>query len=244
MRLRLFLIPALIVLCIGIVIPTPILAQDDLPRLGVGAKVSTLGIGIEAATAVTRRSNVRGSFNFYDYNRGFDDDGINYAANLRLRSVQVMYDQYIIGGVHISPGLLLHNGNRASATASVGAGQTFSLGDVTFYSNTSDPVRGAAAIDFRNVSPIVLAGFGNLLPRNERRFGVNVDLGVVFQGSPNFNLNLAGTACAGSATTNCRNAATDPNVQNQIQIEQGRMNDDLKVFKYYPVMSVGVSWKF
>src|SRR5436190_6587503 len=85
--------------------------QEPLPRLGVGAKVSTLGIGVEAATAVTPRSNVRGSFNFYDYNDVRRRDGISYAGSLRLRSVQVNYDQYLAGGFHVSPGLLLYNGN-------------------------------------------------------------------------------------------------------------------------------------
>src|SRR5262249_35962294 len=78
---------------------------QELPRLGVGAKVSTLGIGIEAATAVTQHSNVRGGFNFYDYKDGASKDGIHYDAALTLRSLQVTYDQYIASGFHVSPGL-------------------------------------------------------------------------------------------------------------------------------------------
>src|SRR4030095_5489490 len=146
-------------------------AQDDLPKLGVGVKASTLGIGIEAATGVTSRSNVRGSFNFFDYSKAFRSDGIAYSSRLKLRSVQIMYDHYIVGGFHVSPGVLLHNGNRGLATASVPSSQVFSLGGVTYFSNATNPVSGEASINFRNLAPMVLAGFGNLLPRSDRHFG-------------------------------------------------------------------------
>jgi len=219
-------------------------AQEVLPRLGVGAKVSTLGIGFEAATAVTDRSNVRGGFNFFNYDRTARRDGIHYDAALTLRSVQVTYDHYILPGFHVSPGLLLHNGNSARATASVAAGQSFSLGDVRYFSNSTNPVNGTANVKLRTVTPLLLVGFGNLLPRNNRHFGVNGDFGIAFQGSPESKLSLAGTACAVSPTAACINAATDPIVQANIQREQNEMNHDLRPFKYYPIISLGVSWKF
>ena len=49
-------------------------------QVGAGAKFSTLGIGFEAAAAVTDRSNVRGGFNFFNYERSFSKDGIDYIA--------------------------------------------------------------------------------------------------------------------------------------------------------------------
>jgi hypothetical protein len=238
-RLRLLATPALIVL-----IPAVAFAQDDLPRLGVGVKASTLGIGIEAAAGVTSRSNVRGSFNFFDYNKAFHSDGIAYSSRLKLRSVQIMYDHYIVGGFHVSPGILMHNGNRGLATASVPATQKFSLGGVTYFSNATNPVSGEATLDFRNVAPIVLAGFGNLLPSSDRHFGVNFDAGVAFQGSPNLKLDLRGTACATSPTTTCVNVETDPLVQDQVRVEENDLIEDAKAFRYYPIVSIGVSWKF
>ena len=224
--------------------PSLLFPQDNALQVGVGVKVSTLGIGIEAARSVTSRSNVRGAFNFFDYNRRFDDDGIEYDGRLKLRSLQVVYDQYIAGGFHVSPGILLHNGNRGLAMASVRSGQTFSLGGVTYFSSATDPVAGEATMDFRNVAPLVLVGFGNLVPRSDRRLGVNFDVGVAFQGSPNVNLDLRGTGCITGPTTNCVNVATDPTVQGQLRRQEIEMNDDAKVFRYYPIVSAGISWKF
>ena len=94
------------------------LAQSDMPRFGLGVTASTLGAGIQAATSVTAKSNVRVGFNIFDYNHSFTKDGINYNGDLKLRSVQVTYDQFF-GPFHISPGALIYNGSKGDATASV-----------------------------------------------------------------------------------------------------------------------------
>ena len=70
---------------------------------------------------------------------------------------------------------------------------------------------------------MVLLGFGNILPRSSRHFGISVEAGVVFEGSPNAKLNLAGTAYA-TATPGCVNAATDPGAQANVQSEQTKLN--------------------
>jgi hypothetical protein len=229
--------------CACVVFSHALFAQE-LPRIAVGANVSTLGIGFEAATAVTNRSNVRGGMSFFNYDRVAASDGITYDAELTLRSAHITYDQYLHGGFHVSPGLLVYNGNRAHAIASVPASQSFSLGEVRYFSSATNPVNGSATLKLGRVAPLLLAGFGNLLPRNNRRFGVNADFGVAFQGSPDVKLNLAGMACAVSPTAGCVNAATDALVQSNVQLEQEKANEDLRPFKYYPVVSIGFSWKF
>src|SRR5262245_42353034 len=108
LRLPLSLILAL-ACCAGALFPNSSFGQETLPRIGVGAKMSTLGIGFEAATAVTQRSNVRGGFNFYNYDRVSRRNGMNYDATLTLRSLQITYDHYLVGGFHVSPGVLVYN---------------------------------------------------------------------------------------------------------------------------------------
>ena len=224
---------------------TPLgLSGQELPRFAAGAKVSSLGYGFEGTTALTENSNLRGGFNFFNFNRGYDNDGIHYDGNLHFRSVQVTYDQYLYSGFHVSPGLLLYNGNKVSSTASVPAGQSFSLGDTTYYSGQTNPISGLASLDLgRKVSPLLMVGAGNPLPRNGRRLGFTVDFGVAFQGSPKSMLGIAGTACTVSPTTGCLNAATDPTVQSNVLKEQSQLDDDLKELRYYPILSFGISWR-
>ena len=211
---------------------------------GVGVTAGTLGVGIQGAVSVTKLSNIRGGFNAFSYSDTFNKDGVTYNGTLKLRSAQVTWDQSLphMGGFHISPGALLYNGNAGNATASVPSGQTFSLGSTTYYSGAGNPINGTGTIGFNKAAPMVLLGFGNLLPRSSRHFGMSLEAGVVFEGSPNAKLNLAGTACA-TATTGCVNAATDPAVQANVQSEQTKLNNDLNPLKYYPVISLGISYK-
>jgi hypothetical protein len=219
------------------------LAGQDLPKFGVGVKASTLGLGIEAATAVTSRSNVRAGFNGFSYSQEVTKDGIHYNGTLTLRSFEVLYDQYLIGGFHVSPGLLVYNGNHVDANAAVPGGSAFTLAGTTFFSDRSNPVSGTGSLNVRKAAPMILMGFGNLLPRSSKHFAVNFEFGVVFQGSPGAKLNLTGSACAKGAN-GCQSVSSSPDIQNRIQAEQGRINDSLGPFKYYPVVSLGFGYKF
>ena len=144
----------------------------------------------------------------------------------------------------VSPSLLAYNGNHIDASAAVPAGQSFSLGGNTYYSGQTNPIGGTGEMHVRNVAPAILFGFGNLVPRSGRRLGVNFDAGVVFQGSPTTKLNLTGSACIVNPTTGCLNAASDAIVQQSIHNEQAKLNSDLEPLKYFPVLSIGVSWKW
>ncbi len=215
---------------------------------GLGLSASTLGAGVQGAVSVSGTSDIRAGFNAFNFSDNFSKDGINYGATLRLRSAQATYDQYFhkLGEFHISPGVLFYDDNAGNATASIPAGQSFSLGSTTYYSGSANPVNGTGAITFNKAAPMLLFGFGNLLPRSQRHFGVNFEAGVVFEGSPNAKLNLAGTACltAQQTTGTCFNAATDPTVQANVVAEQTKLNSQLSPFKYYPVVSLGFSYKF
>jgi hypothetical protein len=224
--------------------PNPAGRNPEGPRLiGVGVKLSLLGIGGEAAVALSKRINVRGGFNLFNYNRGFDKDGINYAATLAFRSAEAHLDFFPFGGFHLSPGLLFYNDNHIDAIATVGAGQQFTLGGVSYTSNAANPVTGTAKLAFNKVAPSFLIGFGNLLPRNRRRFSLTTEFGVAYTGAPKASLNLQGTACTVPATI-CVNAATDPTVQSNVQSEVAKVNHDVSVIKIYPLASIGFGVNF
>src|SRR5689334_21493277 len=96
---------AVTALCAALIHPCTARGQDNTARFALGGKASTLGIGVEAATSVATRSNIRGGLNLFTYERTVDRDGVTYDGSLKLRSVQVNFDQYLLGGFHVSPGL-------------------------------------------------------------------------------------------------------------------------------------------
>lgn len=211
---------------------------------GAAVKVSTLGIGVDVAVPVSERLNVRGEFNTFGLTHDFDQDSITLAAKLKLRSVVAFLDWFPLGGgFHVSPGLMLHNGNRVDANAAVPGGQRFSLGNDELISNPANPVTGTATVSFQRVAPTVLVGWGNIVPRGDRRWSVPFELGIVYSRAPTAVLSLNGSAC----TTNgaiCRGIATEPLLQADLAEEQSQMNSDLSMLKAIPVVSFGFSYKF
>ena len=211
--------------------------------IGAGIRLSTLGAGAEVGVSLSNRLNVRGGFNMFQYSRGFNHDGITYNGQLNLRSGEARLDWYPIGHTfHLSPGLLVYNGNGATATANVPGGSTFTLGGTTYSSDPTNPIAGTGKLDFVKAAPTAMFGFGNLVPQN-RHFTYNFELGAVFQGSAHTKLNLTGNACDPSGL-NCVNAATDPTVQANVIAEQTKINNKLSPFKYYPVISFGFGYRF
>lgn len=220
------------------------LSPEGPRRIGVGVKLSLLGIGGEAAVALTKRINARGGFNFFNYSDTFNKDGIAYGAQLAFRSAEAHLDLFpFAGAFHLSPGLLFYNDNHISATASVPANQAFTLGGVSYTSSAANPVTGTASLGFNKVAPSFLIGFGNLIPRNRRRFSFTTEFGVAYTGSPKASLSLAGTACTNPVAI-CVNAATDPTVQSNVQSEVAKVNHDVSVVKIYPLASFGFAVNF
>lgn len=84
---------------------------------------------------------------------------------------------------------------------------------------------------------MVLFGFGNLLPRNRHHFSVTSDFGVAFQGDPKTTLNLTGSTCATPAA-GCATISSQPIVQANVLAEQNKINHDLSILRYYPVIRV------
>jgi hypothetical protein len=218
--------------------------QETNAKAAIGVKFSSLGAGIELATPVTHRSNVRFGFNAFAYTRGLDKDNVHYNAELAYRSIEGHYDFFpFAGGFHISPGFLANLTAPITADASVPAGQSFSLGGADFISDPANPVRGKGKLDFNRVGPSFTVGWGNLLPRSPKRFTVPFEVGFVYQGAPKATLNLAGNVCDPFGAGNCR-TTSDPTVQRHVSSEESKINNDINDFQVYPIVSIGFGFKF
>ena len=219
--------------------PRPV--GNSEPRLGVGVKVGTLGIGFQVGTGLGQRVNIRGGANFFTYKDSLTEDGVTYNGTLQLRSVEAKVDLFVIGGFRVTPGLLLYNDNNVSATASVPTGTGVTFNGVRYTSDANNPIRGTAGITFNKFAPTIGIGFGNLLPRSNRHWSLSTDLGIAFSGSPAFALGLTGSACQNNV---CQPIATTPAVAANVEAERAKIQNDISNFKYYPELSVMFGWKF
>jgi len=188
---------------------------------------------------------VRGGFNVFNLSHTFETDGRTLDAALKMQSADLFLDWFPFGGgFHISPGVLIYNGNKVSGGETVPANSTFSLNHQDYISDPKNPVSGSAAITLGKAGPALLLGFGNLVPRGSRRWSVPFEFGIVYIQKPLMALNLTGGACAVNNPASCRPIATDPTLQAQVLAEQNKQNSDLSKLKVYPVISAGFAYKF
>lgn len=213
--------------------------------VGIAIKVGLAGPGVEIATPLSQKWNLRGEFNYIKVSPSFDSDGIHYSGDLKFQSSRIHADFFPwAGSFRISPGVTVYNGNHVNAAALVPGGTKFTLDDQDYQSSAVDPIRGNATLDFgRTVAPNLTVGFGNLIPRKGGHWSVPFEIGAEFVGQPKLTLNLSGTACQVN-TVNCFNAATDPQFQSNVRGEEQQINDDLKALQVFPILSIGVGYRF
>jgi hypothetical protein len=206
----------------------------------VGFRASTLGMGVEFATPLAGRINLRSSFNLFAFNDPYSMDGLNYDARMHLQSSQTTLD-WFVGGFHISPGFLYFK-NAMSAPVFVGPGKTFVLGTQTFLNSVDDPVTGSSYVIFpRTIAPLLLFGYGNLLPRHGEHLSLPVEVGVAYTGAAQINVDLNGTACV---TNGCVNFSQNADAQKSLKQEINILNEDLKHYPVFPIVSVGLAYRF
>lgn len=212
--------------------------------LGVGVQVGLLGPGVQVATPLTRGLNLRLGANLLDFNQSGATSGVNYTANLRLRSAQASVDWYPWGrSFHISPGALVYDGNQITGNALIPAGDSFSINGTSYVSDPADPVSGSGNLHFPKAAPALTIGWGSLVPRGERRVSFPFEMGVAYLGLPTTVLTFTGSVCD-SGMQGCQLIATDPTAQANVAAEQQKLQKDANYARFFPLISQGFALRF
>ncbi len=222
---------------------------EPFSALAVQVKVGLAGLGVDLATPVASKMNLRVGASFFSYNPNLVIDGEKIIGDIHLSSINESFDFFPFGnGFRISPGVTFYNGNYIHALASVPGGQTFTLNDVAYISSPSNPINGTFNLNFGNqLAPSLTLGSGNMIPRNGGRWSLPVEIGVEYLGrQPRIALSLGGTACLGNTSpANCSSVANDPTTQQNVVLEQADLNGDIPRFlRFYPIISTGLSYRF
>jgi hypothetical protein len=225
--------------------------------VGVAVKMGIAGAGLDVAVPLARKFNLRGGASFFSFDHTFVSDGTNYDASIDLKTAMLAIDWFPFGGAfRLSPIVQLYNDNSVQANLSVPAGQEFSLGDQNSYSSASNPVHGTANfllgdLGGSKVAPGFTLGFGNMIPRGKgQHWSVPFEVGFLYIQTPLVQLSFQGTSCQNQADAgpvpgpSCTNIATDATSQSNIKQQQTDINNNLSSLRFYPVISVGLSYKF
>lgn len=233
--------------------------QDPLSRIGIGANVSPLGVGINATTALSDFFDARLMGNFFSYtSSSFEIEGFRADANLHLASMAASLDWYPLNSVwRLSPGLMFYNGNQFSVTSEIVPGTSFTLNGQTFYSASANAATGAAPLTGsgvlglhpRPVAFTLAGGFGKFVPRSNRHWSFPAEFGVVFMGAPTANVNPTGWVCLDNAQTQCSDISNPANPVAQqfnraLQAQLTKWRRDVGKVTVYPIFSYSVVYSF
>ena len=124
-------------------------------------------------------------------------------------------------------GGVMYNDNHIDINSEPAA--TFEIGDTTYSTQDAGTLEGK--VDFNDIMPYIGIGWDTSFGKNNR-FGLLVDLGVVYQGSPDVDLSADGPLASNQA------------FQNDLQTEEDKLKEDLEAYEYYPVIGIGLSYRF
>jgi hypothetical protein len=191
----------------------------------VGAKIGTLGIGIGGEYRLSESFGLGLGANYFKYDFDFTAEEITYDAELNLASATVLAHYYPMKSRFRLTGGLAFNGNEIDAQSQGDA--SYEIGDTTYTAAQVGTIDGK--IDFRSVAPYLGLGWG---PSMEKRWGFTFDIGVLFQGSPDVELTASGLL------------AQDPVFLADLAEEEQAIQDELEKFQYYPIIALGVYYRF
>jgi hypothetical protein len=197
-------------------------------EFALGAKVGTLGLGGEVTTDLLPQVNLRGSLQWLDFNYDTDIGDIHYDLDLEFLHPLAVVDWYPFGGSFRLSGGVLFDGTDICLDAT--AAQSFEIGGRTYEPEDLGSLRGE--VEFNAVAPYVGLGFGNPLSP-DRRWGLALEIGVAFIGSPDVTL---------SATS--PNQALADQLAGDLAREEQDIEDDLEKFQFYPVLSLSLFYRF
>lgn len=199
--------------------------------IAVAGKIGTLGVGAEVTTALAPAWNARFGLNAASWDHNTTRSDVRYDADLRLRSFTALADWHPLqDNFRISAGLT-YNGNEVKLRGRPSGNVT--IGTTTF--TPAEIGRLDGKLDFKKAAPYFGIGWGNALAK-ERTWSFTADLGVLYQQKPRVSL----SATCGTALSAPRCAE----LQTETAIERQQLQDDVSDYRWYPVVSVGVSYRF
>jgi hypothetical protein len=224
-------------------------------RIGIGADVSTLGVGLKGATILTSTIDLRLMGNFFNWNSAsFDIEGTRTHGTVHFASLQTAVDFYPKNSIfRLSAGALLWNANEVNAAGVEDPGTSFTVDGKTYYSSKTDPVMATGTVGFHTNEPAftLSGGFGRYVPRSARHWSFPAEFGVVFMGAPSLVINPSGTVCTSAADTpgTCSDVNDTSNpvgaeFNQALDAEEARWRRSLARVTIYPIFSYAVVYSF
>lgn len=176
---KLLLIAALLVL------PVTSYGQSFAAKANFG----TMGLGLEGAVQLNEQLNARVGGNFFNFSYLYEtgsNDEFDVDGKLKFGMFTALVDFYPYkSGFRLTGGLVYNNN---AVEIGLLPKQSYTVGGDTY--SPDDLGTLEAEFTFNKIAPYLALGFGN--PFSGSSFGMNMDIGWIFQGSPKVTMTAEG----------------------------------------------------
>ncbi|MEM9988817.1 MAG: hypothetical protein AAF723_04785 [Pseudomonadota bacterium] len=191
--------------------------------------IGTTGISAGAQWEALNRVVFRGGYNYLTFSLEDEDyDGVVYDAELEFNTLGGFVDFHPYrNGLTLTGGFFL--GDKVvnlDATPT----EDVEIGSITFRPEDVGVLDGTA--EYENIAPYLGIGWDNT-PYADGDLSFFARAGVMFMGSPDIELNSTDGLLSDEVIFN-----------EELQEEEENLEEDLSDYEYYPVVNVGLSYKF
>ncbi len=196
-------------------------------QVAIGGSIGTTGAAVEAQIQVLPGLQLRGGYNYFQYEADDTYDGVDYTGDLDLNSIGAFVDFHPFGnGFLITGGAFL---GEKTLDLLARPANNVQIGNQT-YTPAQVGTLGMAA-DLEDTAPFVGIGWDTTFENPGIAF--KFIAGAMFTGSPQVNL----TATGGTLVN-------DPAFQAQLVQEEQNLQDEINDYEVYPVVQAGLTLSF
>ncbi len=221
----------IILLAAGFFLFTPAHAEDSSGTVGIGVKAGTLGVGGEVDFKLADSLHLRGGANYLTYSFDSTISNIDYEMEPEYKNASLILDWYPLSGAFRVSGGLFLNGNEIDLVGTPRKDLYTVPDEYSFATPYIDTIKVNGTVEFNTLAPYIGVGWNSNVEK-VKGWGVSFELGVLFQGKPKVTSLYATAAPPLDAFTD------HPEVQQILDEEKEKIEDDLENFQYYPVASV------
>lgn len=197
--------------------------------VAVAPKVGSTGVGADLTIGLTQSINIRLGAQGWTRNETRTEQEIEYDARLRLLSGQVLFDLHPGGrGFRVSAGVLI-NGNEVTAVSSEDA--VYTINGRQYPVGLVGRLRGSVKTE--PIAPYLGVGWGNAVAPGSR-WRLALDVGAFYQGEPEVTLTAQPIIPI----------LLPSRFREDLKAERREIEEDVSGYTIYPVISLGVSYRF
>lgn len=201
----------------------------------LNATLGTTGIGLEWSYPLNDKLRARAILSALSLDQDETEDDIDYEFEFESNNIGAVLDWHpFAGAFRLTAGLVRTDfGVELDSEA---AQDVYNIGGTDY----TGSLKLTGEAEFSNMAPYLALGWASNLRRSG--FYFSGEIGVLMVGEPKLSFSASGSASTGGGPV--FDVGSNPQFQADLEAERQELEDDLSDFDLWPVLNVGIGYRF